>query len=67
MTYQSIYYSVNLWIIILSMLMLVYCAMDMIIDKCKKYIKRTSQERKNKLKSILLRKHKVEEVLKKYL
>jgi len=59
MTYQSIYYSVNLWLIIISMLMLVYCVMDKMIDKCKKYIKRTSQERKNKLKSILLMKHKI--------
>ena len=52
MTYQSIYYSVNLWLIIISMLMLVYYAMDMIFYKYKKYIKRNSQERKNKLKSI---------------
>lgn len=59
MTYQSIYYSVNLWLIIISMLMLVYYAMDMIFYKYKKYIKRNSQERKNKLKSILLMKHKI--------
>jgi len=59
MTYQSIYYSVNLWLIIISMLMLVYYAMDMIFYKYKKYIKRNSKERKNKLKSILLMKHKI--------
>lgn len=59
MTYQSIYHSVNLWLIIISMLMLLYCAMDMIFYKCKKYIKRNSQERKNKLKSILFMKHKI--------
>lgn len=59
MTYQSIYYSVNLWLIIISMLMLVYYAMDMIFYKYKKYIKRNSQERKNKLKSILMMKHKI--------
>lgn len=59
MTYQSIYHSVNLWLIIISMLMLVYYAMDMIFYRCKKYIKRNSQERKNKLKSILLMKHKI--------
>ena len=33
MTYQSIYYSVNSWLIIISMLMLVYYAMDMIFYK----------------------------------
>jgi len=59
MTYQSIYYSVNLWLIIISVLMLVYYAIDMIFYKYKKYIKRNSQERKNKLKSILLMKHKI--------